>query len=146
MANDFGKNLKIMRKLNNITQSEMARKVNASRSCISNYESGKRQPDAETINFIADFFDVSIDYLMGRSSVKLSVKNEKVLEELQNLNRKANAIKVFDEVLKPLGKRPLGIRIDSGDITYISKKARKMLDDAGYEDCKICVSKYFRYY
>lgn len=51
-----------------------------------------------------------------------------------------NAIKVFDEVLKPLGKRPLGIRIDSGDITYITKKARKMLDDAGYNDCKICVS------
>lgn len=51
-----------------------------------------------------------------------------------------NAIKVFDEVLKPLGKRPLGIRIDSGDITYITKKARKMLDDAGYPDAKICVS------
>ena len=51
-----------------------------------------------------------------------------------------NAIRVFDEVLKPLGKRPVGIRIDSGDITYISKKARKMLDDAGYSDCKICVS------
>lgn len=51
-----------------------------------------------------------------------------------------NAIKVFDEVLKPLGKRPVGIRIDSGDITYITKKARKMLDDAGYPDCKICVS------
>ena len=51
-----------------------------------------------------------------------------------------NAIKVFDEVLKPLGKRPVGIRIDSGDITYITKKARKMLDDAGYSDCKICVS------
>lgn len=51
-----------------------------------------------------------------------------------------NAIKVFDDVLKPLGKRPLGIRIDSGDITYITKKARKMLDDAGYSDCKICIS------
>ncbi len=51
-----------------------------------------------------------------------------------------NAIRVFDEVLKPLGKRPVGIRIDSGDITYITKKARKMLDDAGYSDCKICVS------
>jgi len=51
-----------------------------------------------------------------------------------------NAIKVFDEVLKPLGKRPLGIRIDSGDITYITKKARKMLDEAGYPDCKICIS------
>jgi len=51
-----------------------------------------------------------------------------------------NAIKVFDEVLKPLGKRPVGIRIDSGDITYISKKARQMLDEAGYPDCKICAS------
>lgn len=51
-----------------------------------------------------------------------------------------NAIKVFDEVLKPMGKRPVGIRIDSGDITYLTKKVRKMLDDAGYEDCKICVS------
>ena len=51
-----------------------------------------------------------------------------------------NAIKVFNDVLKPLGKRPMGIRIDSGDITYITKKARKMLDDAGYTDCKICVS------
>lgn len=51
-----------------------------------------------------------------------------------------NAIRVFDEVLKPMGKRPLGIRIDSGDITYITGKVRKMLDDAGYPDCKICVS------
>lgn len=51
-----------------------------------------------------------------------------------------NAIKVFDEVLKPMGKRPKGIRIDSGDITYLSKKCRKMLDDAGYPDCGICAS------
>lgn len=51
-----------------------------------------------------------------------------------------NAIKVFDEVLAPLGCRPKGIRLDSGDITYLTKKARKMLDDAGYPDCKICAS------
>ncbi len=51
-----------------------------------------------------------------------------------------NAIKVFDEVLKPMGKRPKGIRIDSGDIAYLSKKARKMLDAAGYNDCKITAS------
>ncbi len=51
-----------------------------------------------------------------------------------------NAIRVFDEVLKPLGKRPVGIRIDSGDITYLTGKVRKMLDDAGYPDCKIVVS------
>ena len=51
-----------------------------------------------------------------------------------------DAIRVFDEVLKPLGKRPKGVRIDSGDIAYLSKKARKMLDDAGYPDCTICAS------
>lgn len=51
-----------------------------------------------------------------------------------------NAIKVFDEVLKPMGKRPKGVRIDSGDITYLSKKTRKMLDDAGYDDVGIVIS------
>ncbi|MGN0174228.1 MAG: nicotinate phosphoribosyltransferase [Acutalibacteraceae bacterium] len=51
-----------------------------------------------------------------------------------------NAIKCFDDVLKPMGCRPKGIRIDSGDITYISKRARKMLDDAGYPDCIIIAS------
>lgn len=51
-----------------------------------------------------------------------------------------NTIKVANEVLKPLGCRPLGIRIDSGDITYLSKRARKMLDAAGYPDCSICIS------
>lgn len=51
-----------------------------------------------------------------------------------------NAIKTFDEVLKPLGKRPKGVRIDSGDIAYLSKESRKMLDDAGYEDCGIVAS------
>ncbi len=51
-----------------------------------------------------------------------------------------NAIRVFDEVLKPLGFRPKGVRIDSGDIAYLSRKARKMLDDAGYPDCGIVAS------
>ena len=51
-----------------------------------------------------------------------------------------NAIRAFDKVLKPLGITKCGIRLDSGDITYLSKKARKMLDEAGYTECKIIVS------
>ena len=51
-----------------------------------------------------------------------------------------NAIKAFNEVLKPLGITKCAIRIDSGDITYLSKKSRKMLDEAGWQTCKICVS------
>ena len=48
-----------------------------------------------------------------------------------------NAIRVADEVLAPMGYRPKAIRIDSGDIAYLSKKSREMLDKAGYSDCKI---------
>ena len=50
-----------------------------------------------------------------------------------------NAIKVFDE-LREQGYKPLGIRLDSGDLAYLSKKARKMLDEAGYPDAIICAS------
>ena len=51
-----------------------------------------------------------------------------------------NAIKVAKEVLEPMGCRLKGVRIDSGDITYLSRQTRKMLDEAGMEDCKIVVS------
>ena len=51
-----------------------------------------------------------------------------------------NAIKVANDYLKPNGLKFKGIRIDSGDLAYLSKKARKMLDEAGYPDCKICAS------
>ena len=51
-----------------------------------------------------------------------------------------NAIKAFNEVLVPKGIKKCGIRIDSGDITYLTKKVRKMLDDAGFPECRIIVS------
>ncbi len=51
-----------------------------------------------------------------------------------------NAIKVFNEEILPRGFRPKGIRIDSGDIAYLTKEARRMLDDAGFEDCTIMAS------
>jgi nicotinate phosphoribosyltransferase len=51
-----------------------------------------------------------------------------------------NAIKTFNEEVLPRGFRPQGIRIDSGDLTYLSREARKMLDAAGFEDCGIVAS------
>lgn len=51
-----------------------------------------------------------------------------------------NAIKVFNEEILPLGFRPKGVRIDSGDLAYLSKKIRRELNDAGFPDCDIIAS------
>ena len=51
-----------------------------------------------------------------------------------------NAIRVFNEVLRPMGITSCGIRLDSGDMTYLTRKARQMLDEAGWTGCKISVS------
>ena len=51
-----------------------------------------------------------------------------------------NAIRVAKEILEPAGNRLKGVRIDSGDLAYLSKRIRKMLDEAGLSDCKIVVS------
>ncbi len=82
------------------------------------------------------------EYEAFKAYAKLYPNNCTLLVDTYNTLKSGvpNAIKVFDEILKPLGIRPKGIRIDSGDITYLSKKARKLLDEAGYEDCKICAS------
>ena len=51
-----------------------------------------------------------------------------------------NAIRAFNEVLKPLGITKCGIRLDSGDIAYLSREARRMLDEAGWTECQISAS------
>ena len=51
-----------------------------------------------------------------------------------------NAIKAFNEVLKPMGITKCGIRLDSGDMAYLTQKARQMLDEAGWTECQISVS------
>ena len=51
-----------------------------------------------------------------------------------------NAIRTAKEVLEPMGKRLKGVRLDSGDLAYLTKEVRRMLDDAGLYDCRIIAS------
>ena len=82
------------------------------------------------------------EYEAFESYCKLYPTNATLLVDTYDVLKSGipNAIKAFDNVLKPLGIKKCGIRLDSGDITYLSKKARKMLDEAGYTECKIVVS------
>lgn len=65
----FGKRLADLRKKRGLSQYELAERLGFTRGQIANYEQGKREPDHDTLMKIADFFDVSIDYLLGRTNI-----------------------------------------------------------------------------
>lgn len=66
----FGGRLKELRIHNNMTQSNLAKALKVSSSRIGMYESGRRNPDTSTLSILSDFFNVSVDYLMGRTNIK----------------------------------------------------------------------------
>ena len=66
----FGARLKQLRLESNLTQAELADKLSLGESTISFYESSKREPDYETLQRFADFFLVSVDYILGRTNVR----------------------------------------------------------------------------
>lgn len=82
------------------------------------------------------------EYTAFETYCKLYPNNATLLVDTYNVLRSGvpNAIKAIKNVLWPQGIRKCGIRIDSGDLTYLSKEARKMLDDAGLTECKIVAS------
>lgn len=67
MANKFQDILKDLRLEKNIGQVELAKALNVSKGIISLWENGLREPSMNSLILLADFFDVSIDYLVGRS-------------------------------------------------------------------------------
>ena len=82
------------------------------------------------------------EYTAFETYCKLYPNNATLLVDTYNVLRSGvpNAIKAVKNVLWPMGIKKCGIRIDSGDLTYLSKEARKMLDEAGLTDCKIVAS------
>lgn len=82
------------------------------------------------------------EYTAFKTYCELYPENATLLVDTYNVLKSGvpNAIRAFKEVLLPQGITNCAIRLDSGDITYLSKKARKMLDEAGLYDCKIVVS------
>lgn len=82
------------------------------------------------------------EYTAFKTYCELYPHNATLLVDTYNVLRSGvpNAIKVFKEVLEPQGITQCGIRIDSGDLAYLSRKARKMLDAAGLYQCKIVAS------
>ena len=78
---NFQSVLKSLRKANGLTQDELAKILKISRSTIGMYENGSRVPDYETLEAIADYFNVDIDYLLGRTNKTTIIPNHYYLND-----------------------------------------------------------------
>jgi len=74
--------LRRLRQEKNISQSALASYLGVTQQTVSAYESGDREPDLETLNKMADFFDVSVDYLLGRTDIRNSA--DKIAQALKD--------------------------------------------------------------
>ena len=96
--------LKELRKSKGLTQDELAKIFKISRSTIGMYENGSREPDYETLELIADFFNVDIDFLLGRSNktTKLIKPNTLIayFDDTEYSKEELNEIRKFAEFIK----------------------------------------------
>ncbi|MEO4053414.1 helix-turn-helix transcriptional regulator [Solibacillus sp. CAU 1738] len=112
----FGKILAKLRKERKMSQYDLAEKMGFSRGQLANYEQGTRQPDFDTLQKLADYFDVSVDYLLGREIIN-TAKNNEISKEERDI---AKRLKQFEEEIE-----------NSGDLAFngepMSQEAKESL-------------------
>jgi len=104
----LGERIAKLRLEKQMTQEELAKALQISRSALSLYELNKREPDAETLKKIADYFDVTIDFLLGRSDdpKRRDPELEKLLSGYHGIREKVDLTEFFNKVknLSPSNK------------------------------------------
>lgn len=81
----YGDRIAYLRKKHNLTQEELAEQLNISRASLSHYETNRREPDYDTLVRLADFFNVSLDYIMARTEEPTVLTDQNVKEFLNEL-------------------------------------------------------------
>ncbi|WP_406242060.1 helix-turn-helix domain-containing protein [Tissierella carlieri] len=123
----IGKRIKTLRNERNLLQKDLAEQLNLSQQTISLYESEKRQPDYQILQSIADFFNVSVDYLLGRTDIKdssiLSVKEDETKFDIHN--------EIADEIekLSPESQEELKKLIELYKIRDMQKRNIELSDE-----------------
>lgn len=135
----IGKRIQQLRKEKDLTQEELSLELAVSRSSLSLYETDRREPDGETLLKIADYFDVSLDYLFGRNKhfsndqnnstqpqieeiTSLSENELELLEIFRRINNERDQIKLigrFDEIVEQMTNTK---KIKSNDAPSIPSK------------------------
>lgn len=99
---DFGDNMMLMRKKKKLSQMALGKLIGTSGDVIGRYERGDIKPSIEVVSNIADSLEVSIDYLIGRSTMQLDKEVVKRLEGISNMpdNKKTELFNVIDAYLR----------------------------------------------
>lgn len=130
---DFKNVFKRLRTSTGLTQAEMAQKLGISKSTISMYENGNREPDFETLEMIADFFNVDIDYLLGRTD-KTTLLPETVGHYYLNEDAREMAQFMFEnpeyKVLFDASRK-----VKKEDIAFVKEMMDRMRGDSDDTGC-----------
>lgn len=136
---DFGDRLKQLREESSLTQQELGEKINLTKANISKYETGRLQPNIDTINFLAKYFNVSTDYLLGRTDTRnpqdydliksLSSDDPELLEILKQFTKREDLKVILKQLLsvdkneiKPLAKMISGLVSENKELELIINK------------------------
>lgn len=99
----FGDKLRILRRERHLTQKQLASELSISRSALSLYESNKREPDFETLTKIAEFFDISLDYLLDRENDINTSNDYKVPDYIEDMLKDPDINQALEQ-LKEMSK------------------------------------------
>lgn len=86
--------IRLLRENNNLRQIDVAEATGIDQKTLSNYETGKTNPDSYSLIKLADFFNVSIDYLVGRIDIQIS-DSDSVIERLSKIQKEIEDIKKY---------------------------------------------------
>lgn len=117
----FNKRLKFLREDSGLSQSELAKLIQISKSSINMYERGEREPKFETLEIIADYFNVDMDYLLGKSDIRKQFHD------------------IFADIKCQLGADTheavsMYVQLDQGDQGEIRGEMKQMLKADKYKD------------
>jgi transcriptional regulator with XRE-family HTH domain len=143
---EFSDRLKELRKAHHLTQAEFAKKSNISRSIVAMYETGKRKPSFEVLEFIADFFNVDLNYIIGKSdlttkvtdsSPQLSKDDQALLHAFHNASEEAKGMVRF--ALRPTWPKDIDQFVDKVAEGKVAKATKDKVKEAMAEGKSIVI-------
>lgn len=126
----FGERFKDERILKGLTQEQLAKKFFLNKSSISRYEKNSQLPEMSTLEKFADFFDVSIDYLLGKSDIKKIEQNisNKIVDEEKDIEQAIE--ETMEELMGQQGLMLCGEILDDEDLILIRNAVRNGIEYA----------------